>query len=208
MARRTKEEAEETRRRILSAALDLFSEKGYSRTTFVDVAERIGMTKGAVYWHFRDKPALLAALIREMAARQETLIAEEVPSIESLRELRAYFVARTRVATEDAACRKFVMFIALQMEWSLETIAAIHREMDEHRSVPFEDVEKALAGLAAAGCLAAGVDVKVTKEILLGLWFGLLNTHMQGLGPEDVVERVGMAVDMVIAGIAKKGVVQ
>ena len=52
MARRIKEEAEQTRARILASALDLFSSKGYSRTTLTDVASRLGMTKGAVYWHF------------------------------------------------------------------------------------------------------------------------------------------------------------
>lgn len=52
MPRRTKEEAEATRESVLRAALDLFSEKGYSRTTLNDIAKRIGMSRGAVYWHF------------------------------------------------------------------------------------------------------------------------------------------------------------
>ena len=63
MARRIKEEAEQTRARILASALDLFSSNGYSRTTLTDVASRLGMTKGAVYWHFTSKEALLMALV-------------------------------------------------------------------------------------------------------------------------------------------------
>ena len=66
MARRSKEDAEKTRTRILASALELFTRKGYEHTTFTDVAARLKMTKGAVYWHFESKQALLLALIDEM----------------------------------------------------------------------------------------------------------------------------------------------
>ena len=59
MARRRKEDAEKTRRRILASALSLFVRKGYERTTFNDIAARLKMTKGAVYWHFESKERLL-----------------------------------------------------------------------------------------------------------------------------------------------------
>ncbi|MBU4603719.1 MAG: TetR family transcriptional regulator, partial [Proteobacteria bacterium] len=54
MARKTNEQAQETRRKILAGALNVFSEKGFSRSTLGDIAKRIGMTRGAVYWHFKD----------------------------------------------------------------------------------------------------------------------------------------------------------
>ena len=63
--RKTKEEAEATRQAILQSAMDTFYEKGYSKTTFDEIAKRINLTKGAVYWHFRNKPDLIAAIINE-----------------------------------------------------------------------------------------------------------------------------------------------
>ena len=65
MARRTKEEAEETKKAILLAALEIFCEKGYSRTTFDEIAKRINLTKGAIYWHFRNKADILTEIIRK-----------------------------------------------------------------------------------------------------------------------------------------------
>ena len=65
MARKTKEEANNTRKRILRSALDLFVKKGYAHTTFNDIASRLGFTKGAVYWHFKSKADLLAAILNE-----------------------------------------------------------------------------------------------------------------------------------------------
>ena len=61
MSRKTKVEAERTRARILASALALFVRKGYEHTTFTDIAARLKMTKGAVYWHFATKEALQGA---------------------------------------------------------------------------------------------------------------------------------------------------
>ena len=69
MARRRKEDAEKTRRRILASALSLFVRKGYERTTFNDIAARLKMTKGAVYWHFESKERLLVELVEEALAK-------------------------------------------------------------------------------------------------------------------------------------------
>jgi TetR/AcrR family acrAB operon transcriptional repressor len=59
--RRTKEEAEQTRRRIMEAALRVFDQRGIARTTLEHVAQAAGVTRGAIYWHFADKQALLRA---------------------------------------------------------------------------------------------------------------------------------------------------
>ena len=66
MARRSKEDAKKTRESILASALAMFAEKGYEHTTFTDIAARLKMTKGAVYWHFESKQNLLIALVDEM----------------------------------------------------------------------------------------------------------------------------------------------
>lgn len=71
--KKTKEEAEATRQAILQSALDTFCEKGYSKTTFDEIAKRINLTKGAVYWHFRNKPDVIAALINAYCERQKKI---------------------------------------------------------------------------------------------------------------------------------------
>ncbi len=51
-----------TRDRILDVALDLFTEKGYDGTSLREIAERLGMTKAALYYHFASKDDILMAL--------------------------------------------------------------------------------------------------------------------------------------------------
>jgi len=65
--RRTKEEAQQTRRRVMAAALRTFNRRGISRTTMEHIAEAAGVTRGAIYWHFRDKQALLAAIREDVS---------------------------------------------------------------------------------------------------------------------------------------------
>ncbi|WP_440532666.1 TetR family transcriptional regulator [Variovorax sp. YR566] len=63
MARHTKIEAQLTRTRIVEAALAAFAEHGVRATSLGDVATRADVTRGAVYWHFADKPALVCEVI-------------------------------------------------------------------------------------------------------------------------------------------------
>lgn len=62
MARSTKDDALETRERIIDAAEDVFHAKGVSRTSLADVAQAAGVTRGAIYWHFKNKSDLFNAM--------------------------------------------------------------------------------------------------------------------------------------------------
>ena len=63
MVRRTKEDALATRHRLLDAAETLFLAKGVSHTSLQDIARQAGATRGAVYWHFKDKADLFNAMV-------------------------------------------------------------------------------------------------------------------------------------------------
>lgn len=60
---------DESRRRIMDAAEALFAEKGFSRTSFVDVAERSGISRGSIGWHFENKDGLLVAVVERAIDR-------------------------------------------------------------------------------------------------------------------------------------------
>ena len=68
MARKTKEEARETRNRILDAAEQVFQRQGVSRTSLADIAGEARVTRGAIYWHFKNKADLYDAMIKRVLA--------------------------------------------------------------------------------------------------------------------------------------------
>ena len=71
MVRRTKEEALETRDRILDTAEQVFSERGVARTSLADIADAAGVTRGAIYWHFKNKGDLFSAMLDRVALPME-----------------------------------------------------------------------------------------------------------------------------------------
>ena len=72
--RRTKEDAAKTREEVLTAAAEIFYENGVSGSSLEKIAQRAGVTRGAIYWHFKDK----AELFCEMVARV-TMPMEDAP---------------------------------------------------------------------------------------------------------------------------------
>ena len=78
MVRRTKEEAQETRTRILDAAEQVFAEKGVSRTSLADIAQTAGVTRGAIYWHFANKGELFTEMFDRVLLPLDELKAASV----------------------------------------------------------------------------------------------------------------------------------
>jgi AcrR family transcriptional regulator len=173
MARKTKEEAQVTRESVLIAALDLFSEQGYSRTTFSDIAKRIGMTRGAVYWHFDNKPALLAALIDFVHERKKQMVGIRIPDIQTMDDLRLAFVSHARMVAEDAISRRFEFFMSYQMEWSEELLTETHKQLNEIRDNPLDEFKKCFSVPEIADRLKPDTDLDQLVLTLAAFWTGI-----------------------------------
>ncbi len=66
---------EDTRGRIQAVALELFSDHGYDKTSLREIAERLGVTKAALYYHFKSKEEILESLTADHIERMDALIA-------------------------------------------------------------------------------------------------------------------------------------
>ena len=73
MVKKTKEEALETRNHLLDTAEAVFYIKGVSQTTLADIASSAGMTRGAIYWHFKNKTDLFNAMCDRVTLPLETM---------------------------------------------------------------------------------------------------------------------------------------
>jgi AcrR family transcriptional regulator len=80
----------DTRERIQLVALELFAEQGYERTSLREVAERLGVTKAALYYHFKSKEDIVRSFTEDHFGRVDALIAwgrEQPPGPQTAREL-------------------------------------------------------------------------------------------------------------------------
>jgi AcrR family transcriptional regulator len=66
--RRRRANGEESRQKILDAAAEIAAERGYEGTSIGLVSERSGLPASSIYWHFKDKDALIAAVIERSFA--------------------------------------------------------------------------------------------------------------------------------------------
>ena len=83
MVRRTKEDALATRQSLLDAAELLFQAQGVSRTSLNDIARKAGTTRGAIYWHFKDKADLFNAMMERVTLPLEQAfqdLSKDLPS--------------------------------------------------------------------------------------------------------------------------------
>jgi AcrR family transcriptional regulator len=84
-----------TRERILTTALELFNQSGTAAVSTNHIAEALGISPGNLYYHFRNKEAIIRALFEQQFARSDALYelsSEHPPTLDDLRELvRATF---------------------------------------------------------------------------------------------------------------------
>ncbi|KAB2974056.1 TetR/AcrR family transcriptional regulator [Streptomyces sp. SS1-1] len=63
-----------TRQRIQDVALELFAEQGYEKTSLREIAERLDVTKAALYYHFKTKEEIIVSLFEDLTKPIEELI--------------------------------------------------------------------------------------------------------------------------------------
>ncbi len=120
----------DTKERILLTSLGLFAQKGYEAASVSDIAEALGITKGALYRHFVSKRAIFEAILARMEARDaEQARAHDLPEGPAEGDAAAYETA----AAADIAEFSRAMF----RYWTEDPFAAPFRRMltlEQYRS--------------------------------------------------------------------------
>jgi AcrR family transcriptional regulator len=77
----------DTRSRVQKVALELFAEQGYEKTSLREIAERLGVTKAALYYHFKSKEDIVHSFTDDYFAEIDALVewAREQPRTEATR---------------------------------------------------------------------------------------------------------------------------
>ncbi len=206
MARKTKQEAEETRSRLLDAAEMLFQQRGVSRCSLQDIAQAAGVTRGAVYWHFEDKAQLFNAMME-----RATMPLEEgmnPPSVQSghlsLAELRWGLVNVFYTAMHNERTRR-VFDIAMQkVEYSGEMQALLERKLASHREWRSQN-QAAFDHAVSLGQLPAGLNTRVAAVALVALIDGLLHQWIMDPDSFDLMEVGQRSVEGFLNSLTQDG---
>ena len=203
MARKSKEDAEKTRQAVMESALDVFSEKGYAKATFDEIAARAGFTKGAVYWYFRNKADLVAALIIEYMGRKYQELRPEMSEENNLDSLLNYFLLWCRASAKDLRFARFSRFVVCQMEWSEGVIDRVGKVLDTAKHYHAERINQVLVAAKARGELKDDLDLELVKHIILSTYTGIVFSSLSRSHNMKVEDMVGMGLKLLFDGIRK-----
>jgi AcrR family transcriptional regulator len=154
--------------RIIGAAFDLFMEKGYARTSTLEIATRARISKRDLYASFASKPAILLACISNRAARMR--LASDLPAPSSVQVLAATLTAfGTTVLLEVGHPQVMAMFrLAIAEALHAPEVA---RTLTDNRLVGRGAIADLMAAAVSAGVLAKG-DPRQMMEDYFGLLWG------------------------------------
>ena len=200
MPRRTKADAEKTRKKILASALSLFAKNGYEHTTFNDIAQRLRMTKGAVYWHFKSKDALLIALVNEMleSFRREilSLLPEGETSFDKLSfpDVAGMMVRHAVRTVSDPKRSAFFILIHERISWTSTSMEKVREDLLKgKKSGPWEAFQAAIENDIKSGRVKDSVNPKEVASCCLALWDGLTRSHIARFLECDLAETLERA---------------
>ena len=129
MARRTKEDAVATRNGLIDAAEQVFREKGVSRASLSDIAQAAGATRGAIYWHFKDKVDLFNAMMDRVTLPLEQGYGEFESSTcpDPVQRLRAVMALVLRGVASDERTRRVFEIALYKVEYVSELVGVRDR---------------------------------------------------------------------------------
>lgn len=203
MARRTKEEALQTRQALLDAAEVVFEARGVDASSLQEVAEAAGVTRGAVYWHFRDKADLVNALMDRatLPFEQQWQRAEAAPGTDPLATLQALLTDILRTTARDERLQRAIAISTQKLAYvdGLDAVRARRlRVLDEAQA----QFDRLLRAAARRGRLAAGVRTRDAARALLALIDGLIVQWMLDRDAFDLCKVGEPAVERMLAGLA------
>lgn len=200
MARRTKAEADETRVKLLDAAEEVFFEKGVARASLGDIAQRAGATRGAVYWHFKDKVDVFSSMLGRICLPFDEVCDDKYGDLPPLERIRQSLLNVFESMDGDERRRKVFDTALFKMEYVGE-LEAVRVQHVESARLSQEKFARELAMAAQEQSLQLVVSPQEAALGLHSLFVGLIHGWVlqEGCFPLAAVGRV--SVDVYLTGL-------
>ncbi|MGV3492816.1 MAG: TetR family transcriptional regulator [Ramlibacter sp.] len=202
MARRTKEDALATREQLLDAAEHVFLAQGVAGTSLNDIAQAAGTTRGAIYWHFKDKADLFNAMMDRVALplQQALSLVDAGDQPDPLPALKKAVRAALRQTVTDPQTRRVFEVATHKVEY-VDSLCAVRARHLGTRKLWIDRFRHVLLRTAAVRGLRLPVPATVAAHGLHALIDGMVQNWL--LDPSGFeLEPVGMkAVETYLRGL-------
>jgi TetR/AcrR family transcriptional regulator, acrAB operon repressor len=202
VVRRTKDEAAETRSRIIDAAERVFGRRGVTRTSLDDIARAAGVTRGAIYWHFKGKGDIFQAMVKRVMLPMEAMVGKssEAAVADPLRSLRAAAVYALKRTATDRQCQRVFDVVTHKCEY-LDEMAEVKRRIITADKGCVQQAMQAIGHAVRRGLLPRGVDPRLAAIGLDAMLYGLIAKWLMNPGYLRLEREAPKLVDLYLAGL-------
>jgi len=194
----------DTETKILAAATELFSERGYAGTTTRAIANRAGVNEVTLFRRFENKAGVLRALGARWA---ETMAGVAVPRLPDPADTRETLGVLARMEI-DSAIRDGG--VAMRLAFDAQTVPEVAEIVGEGPSANFDGLAEYLSARQEAGDLRADLDPRLMAEAFFNLTSTMVMArHLLGhagpaeeLGTDETVEQL---VELFWRGVRSEG---
>lgn len=197
MARRTKQEAQATRSRILDTAELVFEQRGVSGTSLGEIAKAAGLTRGAIYWHFKDKADLFNTMMERVTLPLEQTIKDTEITLVQMRDV---FVDVLRKVVTEPQLRRVFDIATHKVEYVGEMNAVRERHL-AMRNGCLADMQLALRRAQRSGAMPKAIAPRSAALGLIALFDGLLQNWMLDRDGFDLPRVGGQVFDAYLRGL-------
>lgn len=178
--RRTKAEALETREAILDAAENVFYEFGVNQSTLTQIARHAGVTRGAIYFHFRDKVDIFGAMLQRARFPQEDILeqADHNDHYDPLHVLHSSTISTLKLFSVDQRQQAIFTIIHHRCEYVGEMAEMLERLAETRKRVSRLFVQL-LQRAKDRNMLAEAWSPESAAKILIAVVGGLLNEWLR-----------------------------
>lgn len=182
MVRKTKEEAQETRQNILNAALDVFYKNGVRQSSLEDIAEAAGVTRGAVYWHFKNKSDVFSALNLQLHKTfMDPLLESHAQASKAdanpLQELSQHCVDMLHTIANDPFRQKTLTVFMLRCDYSGD-LAQFQQTQNGHKNDALEIIQNFFAKAIEQKLLPSSTDTKILSKACMCYIGGIIHEYL------------------------------
>ncbi|MCP1772787.1 TetR/AcrR family acrAB operon transcriptional repressor [Neisseria perflava] len=197
--RKTKTEAMKTKEHLMLAALDTFYKKGVSRTSLNEIAQAAGVTRGALYWHFKNKEDLFDSLFQRICKDVDECIQNDLTNnngdhFSTFRQMLLQFFER--IQSNDMH-KKFYAVLFVKCEYT-EQNEAIIALTDTYRAQWHENLGITLTNCISQKTLSEDLDTETTIIYLKTVINGLISEWLTAPEPFDLNKIAPCMIDMAL----------
>lgn len=167
----------EKRELIIRAAIKLFAQKGFARTTISDIALAAGTGKGTIYDYFKTKDDIIHNsfyfFVKELEFDFEAILLSSIPAIEKLKQVFDTFT-RTMQLSENRQLMELMFDFWAESIKSVQAKNILFREMNIFYQAYRKLCEDLITDGINEGSIRKDVDAKTMATIILGLNDGIM----------------------------------